>query len=335
MKDLTTSLLGIKIKSPIVLGACSLSTNIEKLKELEKAGAGAIVFKSLFEEQIQYEAYEMEEQMTLYNDRHAEQINLFPNIEHGGPAEHILNVKKAVEAVNIPVMASINCIYEETWIEYAKQLAATGIAALELNFYDTPKKFERAADQIEDYQVHIIKTVKKATNLPIQVKISPFYTNPLNVIKRFDLAGADGYVLYNRFLLPGINSEKESFELDWDYSSPYDKLLSIRICGLLYNNVDGTLAGSAGIYDADDVVGLILSGAHSVQMVSAIYMHGPKHVAKTLGEISEWMEKKGYNSLSDFRGKLSHENVLDKRNYTRSQYVDILLKEKPVFMGEV
>lgn len=335
MKDLTTSLLGITIKSPIVLGACNLSLNIEKLKELEEAGVGAIVFKSLFEEQIQYEAYELEEQLTLYNDRNAEQINLFPHVEHSGTAEHIINVKKAVEALTIPVIASINCVYEESWVQYAKELEATGIAALELNFYDTPKKFERAADQIEDYQVHIIKAVKKAVKIPVQVKISPFYTNPLNLIKRFDLAGADGYILFNRFLLPGINSEKEEFELDWDYSSPYDKLLSIRMAGLLFNKIDGDIIGNAGIYDADDILGLILSGANSVQMVSAVYMHGAAHIKRTLQELSDWMEKKSYNSLSDFRGKLSNEKVLDKRNYTRSQYVDILLKEKPVFSGEV
>ena len=224
MKNLKTTLMGVELKNPLVLGACNLSYKPEKLKELEEAGISAVVFKTLFEEQIMQERFELEEQLHLYDERNAEQVNLFPTIEHGGPGEHILKLKKAVETLSIPVFGSINCVYEQTWVEYAKAMADTGIAGLELNFYDTPKKVARTAQEIEDYQVRVVEAVKKAVKLPIQVKLSRYYTNPLNLIDRLDKAGADSFVLFNRLFLPSIDTDKETFTLNWDFSEPEEKL---------------------------------------------------------------------------------------------------------------
>lgn len=334
MNRLSTKLMGVELKNPLVLGACSLSTQPEKLKELEDAGISAIVFKSLFEEQIMQERFELEEQLHQYDDRNAEMTNLFPEIEHGGPGEHILSLKAAINAVSIPVFASINCVYEQTWIEYAKALADAGVAGLELNFYDTPKKKERTAQEIEDYQVSIVKAVKEATHLPIQVKLSRYYTNPLHLIHRLDEAGANSFVLFNRLFLPTIDTHKEEFALSWDYTEPEERLYALRFAGLLYGQIDADIVGNTGIYTWNDVVGMILAGANSVQIVSVIYKWGWKHIPTILDRMEGWMKSKGYESLDDFRGKLSYKNIKDKSHYTRAQYVDILLKKKPLFLTE-
>lgn len=334
MTDLSTTLMGVKLKNPLVLGACSLSYHPEKLKELEEAGISAIVFKSLFEEQIMQERFELEEQLHQYDDRNAEMTNLFPVVEHSGPGEHILKLKAAINAVNIPVFASINCVYEQTWVEYAKELADTGIAGLELNFYDTPKKIERSAKEIEDYQVSIVKAVKEATKLPIQVKLSRYYTNPLNLIKRLDEAGANSFVLFNRLFLPTIDTAKEEFAVNWDYTEPEERLYALRFAGLLYGRVEADIVGNTGIYTWNDVVGMILAGASSVQIVSVIYKWGWKHIPTILDRMEGWMSSKGYKSIDDFRGKLSYEKIKDKSVYNRAQYVDILLKKKPLFLTE-
>lgn len=331
MKDISTTLLGMKIKSPIVLGACNLSYMPNRLAEFEEAGIGAIVYKTLFEEQVQLESFEFDEQLHLYDERNAEMVNLFPKIEHGGPAEHVLKLKETVKAVNVPVIASLNCIFEETWVEYAKELANAGASALELNFYDTPKRFERTSLEIEDYQTRVVGLVKKAVNIPVQVKLSRFYGNVLNLVQRMDNEGADGFVMFNRLFLPDINPEKEEFLLNWEFSSPEEKLYTMRVAGLLSGNIKGDIIASNGIYSTSDVVSMILAGANSVQMVSAMYRNGSKHLVQVLENLDAWMERKGYDSLADFRGNMDYNNVKDKFQYTRSQYVDILLRKTPVF----
>lgn len=331
MSNISTKLLGLDITSPVVLGASSFSYDLEQLKEIESAGAGAIVFRTIFEEQMQQEAFELEEQLTMYDERNAEMTSIFPHIEHGGPKEHLTHLKNAVKELSIPIIASINCIYDVTWKEYAKLMVEAGANALELNFYDTPKKMSRTALEIEDYQVRIVKAVKSVVDVPIQVKLSRYYTNPLNVIKKMDDAGADGFVLFNRLFLPDIDIATEAFKLDWNFTSPDEKLYSIRFAGLLYGQIKGDIISGTGIYDYEDVIALILAGAGSVQIVSSIYKNGPSHITKINNLIKNWMDSKGYQSLSDFKGKLSNQNVSDKTNYTRAQYVDILLNQTPVF----
>lgn len=331
MSNISTKLLGLDITSPVVLGASSFSYDLEQLKEIEKAGAGAIVFRTIFEEQMQQEAFELEEQLIMYDDRNAEMTNIFPHIEHGGPKEHITHLKNAVKELSVPIIASINCIYDVTWKEYAKLMVESGASALELNFYDTPKKMSRTALEIEEYQVRIVEAVKSVVDVPIQVKLSRYYTNPLNVIKKMDDAGADGFVLFNRLFLPDIDIATEAFNLDWNFTSPDEKLYSIRFAGLLHGQIKGDIISGTGIYDYEDVIALILAGAGSIQIVSSIYKNGPSHIEKINNLIKNWMDSKGYKTLSDFQGKLSNQNVTDKTNYTRAQYIDILLNQTPVF----
>jgi len=331
MANLSTTYMGIPLKNPLILGACNLSAKPEAVKKLEEAGIAAIVYKSLFEEQIQLESLQLDEDLHEYEERHAEMLRLFPNLEHAGPKEHLINLKKLKESVNIPVIASLNAVYEISWVDYAQELEKTGVDALELNLYSVPGYFEVSGSSIEEKQVEVIKAVKQAVKIPVSVKISPFYTNTLNFIKQVDEAGADAYVLFNRFFQPDIDINKEEFYYPWELTSEKDRMLSLRYAGLLYGNLDGDISIGRGIYTADDVIRAILAGADTVQIVSTVYKNQPEVVSQILDGISKWMDGKNYKELSDFRGKLSRKSLKDPFAYQRAQYIDILAKSETIF----
>ena len=331
MADLSTTYMGVKLKNPLILGASNLVSKPESIKEIEEAGIGAIVYRSLFEEQIQLENLQMDEDLSEYENRNAEMTNLFPGLEHAGPKEHLYDVEKLKKSVDVPVFASLNAIYEPTWVEYAKELEKTGVDGLEINLYAVPGYFEVSGQSVEEKQVQIVKAVKRAVNIPVSVKMSLFYTNPLNFIKKIDEAGADAYVLFNRFFQPEIDIEKEEYFYPWELSNPKDHMISLRYAGLLYGNLDGSICASRGIYNAKDVIKMILAGADAVQMVSTIYKNQPSVVSEILVELNKWMDSNEYKSLDDFRGKLSRKNMKDPFAYQRAQYVDILTKSDAIF----
>jgi dihydroorotate dehydrogenase (fumarate) len=331
MADLSTTYMGVKLKNPLILGASNLVTKPDTIKQIEQAGIGAIVYRSLFEEQIQLESLQMDEELSEYENRNAEMTKLFPGLEHAGPKEHLYNVEKLKKNVNVPVFASLNAIYEPTWVEYAKELEKTGVDGLELNLYAVPGYFEITGQSIEDKQVQIVKAVKKAVKIPVSVKISLFYSNPLNFIKKVDEAGADAYVLFNRFFQPEIDIEKEEYYYPWELSNPKDHMLTLRAAGLLYGNLNGSICASRGIYDGSDVIKMILAGADVVQIVSTVYRNHPSVVSDILMDINRWMDEKGYKSLDDFRAKLSRKNMKDPFVYQRAQYVEILSKSDTIF----
>jgi dihydroorotate dehydrogenase (fumarate) len=331
MADLSTTYMGVKLKNPIILGASNLVTKPEVIKELEEAGIAAIVYKSLFEEQIQLESLQFSEELNEYANRNSEMGRIFPDIEHAGPKEHLYNLKKLKQNTSVPVFASLNAIYEPSWVEYAKLLEETGVDGLELNLYATPGYFEVGASSIEDKQYQIVKSVKKAVKIPVSVKLSPFYTNTLNFIKKLDEAGVDGFVMFNRFFQPEIDIENEIFHFPWELTQERDHHLPLRYVGLLHGNIEGSICGSRGIYTADDIIRLLLAGSDVVQTVSAIYQNQPSHVAAMLKGIQDWMDHKGYKTLDDFRGKLSRKSLKDPYTYQRAQYVDILAKSEEIF----
>lgn len=331
MADLSTTYMGIKLKNPIILGACNLVTRPEVVKDLEEAGIAAIVYKSLFEEQIQLESLQLDEDLNEYVDRNSEMGRIFPDIEHAGPKEHLYNLKKVKQAASVPVFASLNALYEPSWVDYAKALEETGVDGLELNLYATPGYFEIGATSIEEKQYQIVRSVKKAVKIPVSVKLSPYYTNTLNFIKKLDEAGVDGFVMFNRFFQPEIDIENEVFHFPWELTQSHDHQLSLRYAGLLHGNIEGSICASRGIYSSEDVIRLLLSGADVVQTVSAIYKYQPAFVATMLTELNAWMDKKGYKTLGDFRGKLSRKNLKDPFMYQRAQYVDILMKSEEIF----
>ncbi|KJF42528.1 dihydroorotate dehydrogenase-like protein [Draconibacterium sediminis] len=331
MANLTTTYMGVELKNPLILGASNLVSKPDVIKQIEEAGIGAIVYRSLFEEQIQLESLQMDELLSEYENRNAEMTDLFPGLKHAGPKEHLYNVEKLVKSVDVPVFASLNAIYEPTWVEYAQELEKTGVAGLEINLYAVPGYFEVTGESIEDKQVQIVKAIKQVVKIPVSVKMSLFYTNPLNFIKKVDEAGADGYVLFNRFFQPEIDIEKEEYFYPWELSNPKDHMVGLRYAGLLHGNVEGSVCISRGIYDANDVIKMLLAGADVVQVVSTIYRNSPSVVSDILMDINKWMDDKGYKTLDDFRGKLSRKSMKDPFAYQRAQYVDILTKSEDIF----
>jgi dihydroorotate dehydrogenase (fumarate) len=306
-------------------------SDLDNLKKMEEAGAAAIVYKSLFEEQIQLERMELDDTLKEYEERHAEMITLFPDVEHAGPSEHLMNLRMAKESVNIPVIASLNCIFTDTWIEYAKMIEETGVDAIELNFYYVPRDAKHDGKSINDQQLEVLKAVKKNLKIPISVKLSPFYANPVNVIKHMDEIGADGFVLFNRFLQPDIDIDYETHINHFSSSSQEENRLALRFAGLLYGQVSGSICGNGGIHTGSDVVKMILSGADCVQVVSTLYKNKISYIDTILKELNIWMESKGYKKLNDFKGKLSHKNVHDPLIYKRAQYIDMILKSSELF----
>jgi dihydroorotate dehydrogenase (fumarate) len=331
MSTLITNYLGIELKNPIIVGASNLVTDVNMLKKLEEAGAAAIVYKSLFEEQIQYESHELSESLSEYYDRNAEMTSLFPNLEHAGPEEYLMNLEKAVKSVSIPVFASLNAVDDNTWVEWAKKIAATGVAGIELNFYAVPRSFLIESTAIEQWQISIMTAVKKAVNIPVAIKLSPFYTNLLHLIKELDNAGADGLVLFNTLFQPDIDIATEKHHFNFTLSSENDNRLPLRFAGLLHGNTHASICSNSGIMTGGDVIKMLLAGADAVQVVSTLYKNGPTQITKMLKEIEAWMSEKNYDSITAFRGKLSKKNVKDPFTYKRAQYVDILMRAESIF----
>ncbi|HPE34725.1 MAG TPA: dihydroorotate dehydrogenase-like protein [Bacteroidales bacterium] len=331
MADLSTTYLGLKLKNPVIVGASNLVTDPDTVQKIEEAGAAAIVFKSLFEEQIQLERMQHDDQLEEYNERNAEMISLFPKIEHAGPELHLTNLRKVVEKVKIPVIASLNCIYDATWVEYAEKLASTGVAALELNFYDSPREIKKQGKDITDQQIAVLQKVKHAVNIPVSVKLSPFYTNPLNVIGRMDETGVEGFVLFNRIFQPDIDIEREELVFPWYLSNEGDHRLALRFTGALYGNIKSDVCANSGILKASDMIQLLLAGASAVQVVTTLYKNGIGQITNMINNLNIWMNKKNYTSIEDFKGKLSKKNINDPFAYKRSQYVDILMKSHDIF----
>jgi dihydroorotate dehydrogenase (fumarate) len=331
MADLKTKYLGIELKNPVILGASNLVTNIDNIKKAEDAGVSAIVYKSLFEEQIQLETAQFDDALDEYAERNAEMISLFPNIEHAGPQEHLHNLRTLKESVSIPVIASINAIYRETWIEYSKLIEQTGVDAIELNFYAVPRDMSMDGRDINENQIEILKAVRSNVKLPVSVKLSPFYANPLNIIGQLDKAGVDGFVLFNRLFQPDIDIEKEQHYTPYGVSHPEDNRLALRFAGLLYGTIKANICSNTGIFTGEDVIKMILAGADCVQVVSTVYKNKIDYIETIIADIQKWMNKKGYKKITDFKGKLSNKNINDPFVYKRAQYIELLLKSDEIF----
>ena len=331
MADLTTKYMGIPLKNPIIVGACNLVEKVENLKRMEEAGAGAIVYRSLFEEQIQLENLQMMEDMGEFAERNAEMRNLFPDMEHAGPEEYLHNLGKAVNSVSIPVFGSLNAVNLETWVEYAQEIEKIGVAGIELNLYSLPSDFEIMGKAIVSEQFDIIDAVRKAVKLPIAVKLSPYYTNPIYVIKEMDKMGVNAFVLFNKLFQPEIDIDEEKMRFPYNLSHSDENRFPLRIAGLLYNNINADVCSSRGIFTGEDVISMLLAGAGCVQVVSTLYKNKIEQITAILTDMDRWMNAKGYSKLDDFRGKMSKENIDDPFAYQRAQYVDILMNSEQIF----
>ena len=328
MSDLETTYMGLQLQTPIVVAASSISSYLERIQNAELAGAGALVIRSLFEEQILMGAQRYAESLAVGADSFAEALSYFPDIEHGGTSEHLMWVERTRKDVKMPLIASLNAVSPGAWTQYAKQLEGTGVDALELNVYTVATDPRVAGAVIEAQMYEIVQAVREEVGIPVSVKLSPYYTSVANVATKLDLLGVSALVLFNRFLQPDIDPETESFTQEMVYSTPQEMKLPLRWVGLLYGRIQADLALSTGVHSGRDAAKAILAGAQVVQVASALLEKGIPYLSTMLRGLEAWMEEHEYADLHAFRGKMSQKNVDNPFTFERAQYVKLLADQK-------
>lgn len=330
MADLSTTYMGVKLSNPIIVGACGMTANLETIRQIDWVGAGALVTKSLFEEQIQLKHFKFDEDREKYGYRHPEMIEVGPTLEFQGPKEHLMWVREAKRAVDIPVFASLNAVNRETWLEYAQRLAETGVDGLECNFFAAPRDPGKSGSEIEDEQVALVAELKNTIALPLSIKLSPFYTNILEVVHRMDQAGADAFVLFNRMFELDIDLHTETTMAPFAFSDGIAGRLPLRYTALLEGAISADLCCSSGIDDGEQALKMILAGAKAVQVVSALYGLGLTHIRTMLETMRQWMEAKNHKSLAGLRGKLSQRHLSQPNLYSHGQYASLLMHPETI-----
>ena len=325
MADLTTKYLGLTLNNPIIVASSGLTDSVEKIKELERNGAGAVVLKSLFEEQILREAEYRRKKAEQNGMMYAEFSETFDYIDlHIKEKElnHYLElISKAKKEVMIPVIASVNCVTAHEWTTFAKDLEKAGADALELNIFIMPFNLDKDCHEVDKMYYEILEKVKKEINIPVAVKVSQYFSNLGFVIKTLAEKGADGVVLFNRFASPDIDIESVKVTHANIYSTPEEVHNSLRWIGILGKRVDCDLVASNGVHDGETVIKLILAGASAVQVASAIYKNGPEYILEMKKTLDSWMDKKGFLYIDQFKGKLSQEKSENPEIFERIQFM--------------
>ena len=324
--DLSTSYLGLKLANPFMPGASPLVDDIDTVKRLEDAGAAAIVMHSLFEEQI------VREQLStfLHTERHgesfAEAMTYFPSPDRFalGPEEYLEHIGRVKTAVRVPVIASLNGTTLGGWLDYAKAMQQAGADALELNVYSLHSDPEEAGPTIEDRTVEMLKAVKAAVRIPVAIKLSPYYTSMASFAKRLDGAGADGLVLFNRFYQPDIDAEALQAVRALHLSNSSELPLRLRWLAILSGRVKASLAVTGGVHTALDAIKSVMTGAHAIQVVSALLQRGPHYLATLREKMVAWMEEHEYTSLAQMQGSMNLLMCPDPTVYERANYMLIL-----------
>ncbi len=324
--DITTTYLGLKLKSPIVCSAGPLSEKISNIREMEDAGAGAVVLYSIFEEQIEHEQLELAHHTTAYAESYAEATSYFPEpFEFKlGPDEYLNHIRKAKEAVNIPVIASLNGKSIGGWTDYAKKMEQAGADAIELNIYLLPTDLNIPGNEIEKTYIEIVKAVKSTVKIPIAVKMHPFFSSTSYMASQLSKAGADGLVLFNRFYQPDIDLETLDVVPNVILSTPMAMRLPLRWIAMLYGRINADLAATSGIYSAQDVLKMVMAGAKATMMLSALLKFGIGHIADVITNLKTWMEEKEYESIDQMRGSMSYMNVDNPSKFERANYMKVL-----------
>lgn len=330
MADLSTTYLGLSLKNPIIVGSSGLTSSAKKIKELEKHGAGAVVLKSIFEEEIaleyadflkaegqahdgQYFEYEGRKTPIEYYDYVLREENL---------KKYVSLVRDAKNEVSIPVMASINCYFNSVeWISYAKQLEDAGADALELNMFFPPTDLSQTKEDREATYFELVKTIREKVSIPIALKISYYFTSLALTIQKLSHTGINGLVLFNRFFSPDFDINKLEIISSNVFSTPSDLSISLRWIAIMAEKVECDLAASTGVHDGDAVIKQILAGANAVQVVSCLYKNGPKYIETLTERLGGWMMTRGFDTVPDFKGKLSQAKSADPSVYDRVQFM--------------
>lgn len=328
--DTSTNYMGLKLKSPIVVSACTLSEEVSNIVQMEDAGAGAVVLFSLFEEQIKKEAAQYETIVGNSSNLSAEASDFFPDLDQyrKGSDQYLENIRKAKEQVNIPVIGSLNGVTNEGWLIYAKQIEQAGADGLEINIFFIPADVQLSSSAVEHRYLNIIDEIKTTIKIPVAVKLNPYFSAMGNMAKRMQDYGADALVLFNRFYQPDFDINKLSLLHNLQYSESNEIRLPLLWIAMLYGRVPVSLAASTGVQSSIEVIKYILAGADIAMTASALYKNGIGYLKTMNKELESWMLTKDFENINAFKGMLSQQNIADPVSYERANYIKILGSQK-------
>ncbi len=322
MSNLQTSYMGFRLKNPIIAASSGLTNSVEDIRELVENGASAVVLKSIFEEEIRKELDKDSRKMQMEGFLYPETLEFYDNYDVEDTLTRYLKlIRDCRKAVDVPVIASINCVTADKWPYYASTLQDAGADALELNVFILPSDLNHEAARTEQLYFDIVEKVLKEVSIPVALKISYYSSNLANLIHRLSGTGIAGMVLFNRFYSPDIDLDSLEVVSTHVYSHPSDLPVSLRWIAIMAGRVGCDLAASTGIHDGQAVIKQILAGAQAVQIASTLYRNGKGQLARMLEELSGWMEERGFTGLDDFRGKLSYSKLENPAAYERVQFM--------------
>ena len=329
--DISTTYMGMNLRSPLVASASPLSESVDNIRRMEDAGVGAVVLFSLFEEQIRHEREMLHHYMTEGTDSFAEALTHFPEPEtyHAGSDQYLELIRKAKAAVKIPIIASLNGVSIGGWIRFARKMQAAGADALELNIYYIPTDMTLSGYQVEQTYIEILQAVKKAVDIPVAVKLSPYFSNMANMALQLENAGANALVLFNRFYQPDIDVETLDVRPNVILSTPQAMRLPLTWIAILYKRILIDMAATSGIHSGEDAIKMILAGANVTMMASALLKNGIDHVRVVEQQLRGWMEQHEYESVKQMRGSVSQMHAEDPSAFERAQYMRALTTYRP------
>ena len=320
MINLETEYLGLKLKNPIIIASSGLTNSVEKIKDLEKNGTAAVVLKSLFEEQILAEAAH---NISL-DQSYGYDVNdyITNSLRDSNISDYITLIKEAKKSVNIPIIASINCVSDREWLDFTKKIEDAGADALELNIGLLPSDHNVSSEENEKRYFNILEKVRKATDLPVALKMSQYSAGLANLIKKLSWTGyVDAFVLFNRYFSPDIDIENMKVTSTGVFSRPEDISDSLRWVAIMSNVIEVPIAATTGIHSGADVAKQVLAGATAVQIASSIYLHGPEHIQTILKDLNDWMERKSFSNIESFKGKMSFDSDNNTIAFERIQFM--------------
>lgn len=329
--DLTTTYMGLTLRSPLVPSASPLSEGIDNIQRMEDAGAAAIVMHSLFEEQLRHDRHELHHHLTYGTESFPEALTYFPEPSsfRVGPEAYLEHIAEAKEKVSIPIIASLNGSSVGGWTSYAQQIEQAGADALELNVYYVPTDVNLTGEEIEQTYIDILRSVKATVTIPVAVKLSPYFTNVANMAKRLDEAGANALVLFNQFYQPDINLATLEIEPGVLLSTTQARRLPLRWIAILHHHLQADLAATSGIHTGLDVLKMLMVGANITMLCSVLLRHGIHQIRAIEQEIYEWMEEHEYESVRQLQGSMNQENCPNPSAFERAQYMRSLQTFKP------
>jgi dihydroorotate dehydrogenase (fumarate) len=324
--DMTTTYMGMTLRNPLVASSSPLSHKVETICKLEEAGIGAVVMYSLFEEQITLESQQLDYFLTHGTESYAEALSYFPDIgEYNvGPDEYLNLIRKAKEAVDIPVVGSLNGVSAGGWVKYARMIEQAGADALELNVYYLPTDPDLPGTEVEQMTVDTVQAVRQQVNIPLAVKMVPFFSSIPNVAKRLAEAGANALVLFNRFYQPDLDIENLEVVPHLVLSNSDELRLPLRWTAILYGRVPVDLAITTGVHTYQDVLKGLMAGAKVTMMASELLQNGLGRIGQILQELQAWMEEHEYASVQQMIGSMSQKNVAEPAAFERANYMKVL-----------